>query len=266
MEQGIYPNISHSEYHAMKDIVSNSYLQRLNECPASARLPMEETPALIFGRAFHSFLLDPKESFDRDFAVCHSNDQRTKIWKEFAEQNKGKTIIGHDDYIKIGEMYGAIATHPLAAPLLMKGRSEMSVFWTDEETGLPCKCRPDRIPDGDHGVILDLKTVRNADVHAFTRACMTYGYAREAGMYISGFNAVSSAKVDSFMFIVIEKEPPYRTEVYVMEDLFVEHGQSEFHRLLRIEKECREKNLWPHWKNEAIRGLFLPYYAGIGDE
>ena len=140
----------------------------------------------------------------------------------------------------------------------------MSVFWTDEKTGLPCKCRPDRIPAGDHGVILDLKSVRSADIHAFTSACMTYGYAREAGMYIEGFNAVSNAKVDAFVFICVEKEPPYRTEVYTLEDLFIEYGRKEFHRLINIEAECRKNDLWPHWKNQEIRNLYVPNYAGGG--
>jgi hypothetical protein len=266
MEPGIYPNISHDAYHKMTEVVSNSYLGRLNHCPASANIPMAETPALTFGRAFHSFILDGVKSFQRDFAVSPGIDKRTKEGKAayalFCEESGDKTVISQDDMDSIEEMYGAIVTHPIAAKLLMEGRSEMSVFWTDEKTGLPCKCRPDRIPDGDHGVILDLKSVRSAEIHAFTSACMTYGYAREAGMYIEGFNTVSSAKVDAFVFICVEKEPPYRIEVYTLEDLFIEYGKKEFRRLINIEKECRDNDFWPHWKNEEIKTLYLPNYAG----
>lgn len=266
MDPGIYPNISHSDYHKMTDIVSNSYLGRLDKCPAAAKIPMEDTPALLFGRAFHSFILDGQESFERDFAVAPVLDKRTKdgkeAWQLFREVNAGRSILASDDYQTIQDMYGAIATHPIASKLLMEGRSEMSVFWEDSETGLPCKCRPDRIPDGDHGVILDLKTVRSAEIHAFTSACMAYGYAREAGVYIEGFNAVSSSKVDAFIFICVEKERPYRVEVYTLEDLFIEYGQNEFHRLLGVEKDCREKAFYPHWKNEEIRTLYLPNYLG----
>jgi hypothetical protein len=266
MEPGIYPNISHSEYHAMKDVVSNSYLQRLNACPAAAKVPMVETPALTFGRAFHSFVLDGEESFKRDFAVLPDMDRRTKEGKAayalFCEESGDKTIIDAENMETSEAMYSALATHPIAAKLLLEGRSEMSVFWTDEETGLSCKCRPDRIPDGDHGVILDLKTVRSAEIHAFTSACMSYGYAREAGIYIEGLNAVSSSKVDAFVFICIEKDAPYRVEVYTMEDLFIEYGKKEFHRLIGIEAACRESGFWPHWKSDEIKTLYLPNYAG----
>ena len=265
MDQGIYPNLSHKDYFK-ESAVSNSYLQRLNDCPANAKVAQEETPALTFGRAFHSFVLDGQESFDREFAVAPVADKRTKegkeSWKCFEGANAGKTILSESDMSTIKEMYGALAIHPIAAPLLLEGRSEMSVFWTDDETGLPCKCRPDRIPDGEHGVILDLKTVRNADIHAFTSSCITYGYARQAGMYIEGFNAVSSAKVDAFCFIAIEKDAPYRIEVYTLEDLFIDYGRKEFHRLINIEKGCRAKQFWPNYKSEEIRTLYLPNWAG----
>jgi hypothetical protein len=266
MEKGIYPNIHHNEYHDMTDIVSNSYLGRLAKCPAAAKVPMAETAALTFGRAYHSFVLDGQESFYKDFAVSPQCDRRTKEGKAtyalFCEESAGKTVIDQIDMETVEAMYGALAIHPIASKLLLDGRSEMSVFWTDEETGLPCKCRPDKIPDGDHGVILDLKTVRSAEIHAFTSACMTYGYAREAGMYIEGFNAVSSAKVDAFVFIAQEKDAPYRVEVFTMEDLFIEYGQHEFHRLIKIEAECRKSNFWPAWKYEEIKTLYLPNYAG----
>jgi len=265
-EPGIFPNVSHNDYHAMKDIASNSYLGRLDKCPAAAKVPMEDTPALLFGRAFHSFILDGEDSFKRDFAVSPPVDRRTKDGKlayaQFCEGNKDKTIIDTDDVYTIEAMYSAVATHPFAAPLLMVGRSEMSVFWTDEKTGLPCKCRPDRIPDGDHGVILDLKSVRSADIHSFTRDVMTYGYAREAGMYIEGFNTVSNAKVDAFVFICVEKEPPYRTEVYTLDDLFIEYGKQEFRRLIEIEADCRKAGYWPNFKHSEIKQLYLPNWAG----
>jgi hypothetical protein len=268
MEPGIYPNISHDEYHAMTDMVSNSYLGRLDKCPANAKVGMEDTPALSFGRAFHSFILDGQQAFERDFAVAPVCDKRTKEgkaeWSLFCEVNAGKTILSAEDMETIEAMYGAVATHPIASKLLLEGRSEMSVFWTDEQTGLPCKCRPDRIPDGEHGVILDLKSVRSADIHAFTSACMNYGYARQAGMYIEGLNAVSNAKVDAFVFIRVEKDAPYRVEVYTLEDLFIDFGKQEFRRLIQIEAECRKGGFYPHWKNEEIKTLYLPNWAGGG--
>jgi hypothetical protein len=266
MEDGLYPDIDHAKYHAMTDEVSNSYLSRLDKCPANAKIPLEDTPTLLIGRAFHSILLDGLETFKKDFAVLPDMDRRTKDGKlayaQFCEENGGKQIISLDDYESIAAMYSAVATHPIASKLLLEGKSEMSVFWTDQRTGLPCKCRPDRIPDGDHGVILDLKSVRDADAHAFTRDIMRYGYARQAAFYIDGFNAVSDAKVDAFVFICVEKVAPYRTEVYVLDDPFIEFGRQEYRWLLDVEKDCREKNEWVNYKHSEIHTLSMPGWAG----
>jgi hypothetical protein len=91
---------------------------------------------------------------------------------------------------------------------------------------------------------------------------MSYGYAREAGMYIEGLNSVSNAKVDAFVFICQEKDPPYRVEVFTMEDMFIDYGKHEFHRLINIERDCRKKQFYPNWKFEEIKTLYLPNYAG----
>lgn len=266
MESGIYPDISHADYHAMTDEVSNSYLARLDKCPAAAKIPLEDSPAMLLGRAFHSILLEGLETFKANFAIVPDIDRRTKDGKlayaQFCEENEGKQIISLEDYESIADMYSAVAVHPIASKLLIEGRSEMSVFWTDQRTGLPCKCRPDRVPDGDHGVILDLKSVRDADKEAFNRAVRQYGYARQAAFYIDGFNAVSDAQVDAFVFICVEKEPPYRTEVYTLEDVFISWGRSEYQILMDIEKECRENNYWPNYKYDEIKTLYLPSYAG----
>jgi len=69
MEQGIYQNISNKEYHAMTDIVSNSYLGRLAKVPAAAKIPLEETEAMKFGRAFHCYVLEGVEIFKTQFTI-----------------------------------------------------------------------------------------------------------------------------------------------------------------------------------------------------
>ena len=156
------------------------------------------------------------------------------------------------------EMVNAVVKHPFACKLMAEGRSEQTIIW--EEEGQRCKARPDRIPDGEHGVIVDIKTAGSADSKAFTSSCMRYGYAMQAGMYITGFNQVCSAKVDAFVFVVVEKEPPYRVEVYTLEDAFIQWGISEYHRLLALEIECRERNFWPHFQNAGAQELYLPNY------
>jgi len=267
--EGIINGLSHDEYHAMVDVVSNSYLGRLDIVPAAAKIQREETPALTFGRAFHCYVLEGVDQFYKSFVVADKRGKQKKedkaYWEDlrFTAEWKGIKIIEHDDFVTIEGMGDAIKRHPFASKLLAEGISETSIFWTDEETGLPCKCRPDRIPDGSKGVILDLKSTRNASDMAFKRDCINYGYAREAGIYCEGFSKATGANFNDliFAFIVCEKEPPYRTEVYSLSTEFLDYGYMEFHRLLQIEKECRDKNFWPHYKCANATELDKPGYV-----
>ena len=264
MIEGIYPNISHREYHAI-EAINNSYLSRLNRCPKAARIAQEETPAMIFGSAFHSLLLEGQEAFGKRFAVAPKIDKRTKQgnkdWALFAEQNVGKSIITKDDYDKMCEMASAIGFHPFAAKVLCEGRSEMSVFWVDKGTGLYCKCRPDRIPDGDHGVIVDVKTTTSAKKHDFTNTVARYGYHRQAAIYIDGLNAVSNTTVDAIIFVAVEKDPPYMVGCFALSDIDIDVGRVRYRELIEKEKEFREKDFWPHYEDSGLIEMNLPNWA-----
>jgi len=127
MESGIYPNISHDKYHSMTDIVSNSYLGRLDKCPANAKIPMPDSPALSFGRAYHSFILDGQKSFDRDFVVIPEDAPKApssaqikvkkpsdetiaaiKWWFDFNNLNDKKTILQKEDYESSSRLRGVL--------------------------------------------------------------------------------------------------------------------------------------------------------------
>jgi len=261
-EPGLYKQISHDDYHAL-EYVSNSYLGRLNKCPASSQVASEDTAAMQFGRAFHLCVLEPK-LFEPQIAVFPDGiDRRTKDGKaayaDFLESSKGKTVISATDQQTIFNMALSIYNHPFAKTVILEGRSEMTVIWQDKQTGLMCKARPDRIPDGDHGVLLDLKSCTDASPDAFTRSVRKYGYDRQAGMYIEGYNAVCNGKVDAFIFIAVEKSEPYRVECYTLEDTWREFGRSEFHRLLEKELKCRE-NGYPHYEDAGLQTLYQPNY------
>jgi hypothetical protein len=130
------------------------------------------------------------------------------------------------------------------------------------DTGLRCKCRPDRVPAGNKGVILDLKTTRNADKFAFRRDVAALGYAREGGMYLSGFAQATGANYQDLIFslIAVEKEEPYRVEVYTLSVDFIDYGFWEYKRLLQIEAKCRENNFWPNYKEAGAVEIEKPSY------
>src|SRR3990167_7412854 len=99
MQIGSYSDIKFADYKRIPAI-SNSYLGRLDHCPASAKIEIEETPAMALGKAAHAYILDC-ETFDRDFAVGYACDRRTKAGKEvfaaFQADNLDKMIITEDE-------------------------------------------------------------------------------------------------------------------------------------------------------------------------
>lgn len=253
---GIYSGIPAETYHAMTDYVSKSYLKKLDKCPAAARVPQEDTPAMAFGRASHVYLLEGPEMFFRECAVLPSGiNKRTNAgkeeWAQFEDANEGKTLVSGDDFLKLGEMKKALDSHPFVAKLLSSGVSEQSIFWQDEETGILMKCRPDWLPAYYSGVVVDLKTCVNAGEYEFRRDIAKYGYDVQAALYLDGISIATKRIYDAFIFVAIEKEPPFRVEAYLLSMDFIERGQREYRRLLNIELECRRTGLYPNYQGSG---------------
>jgi hypothetical protein len=269
MKTGIHHNISHNDYHALTDIVSNSYLGRLAKVPAAAKIPQEETEAMRFGRAIHVFILEGETEFIKQYCICEDRGKRSKedkaYWVEMLVKHESQELIKFEDFEVIKKMNNAVMSHPFAAKLLAEGISETTLIWKDEETGLMCKARPDRIPAGNKGTILDLKSTTNAAKNTFQNDCVKFGYAREGAIYLEGLGRLTGALYTDLIFacIAVEKTEPYRTEVYTIEADFLEWGYGEFHRLLQIEKQCRDNNFWSHYNNAGAESLFRPAYLKV---
>lgn len=265
---GIYDNISHTEYNSMPpEIVRNSYLNGMEECPAEARAAKSiDTPSLLRGRAAHALILEGDEAFDKEFTVAPTCDRRTKagkeIWANHIADNLGKTVINEEDYVKIMGMNMAVRSHPAAAELLENGISEQTVIWKDEETGIMCRCRPDRVPAGGYPLQVDLKGTKDATEYGFDKAIATYRYFRQASFYSEGMSIVTGEKYEAFALIACEWEFPHLTDVVIIDPDYIAEGRRQFHELLRLEKQCRENDHWPHYVNRGARDSFMPAYMG----
>jgi exodeoxyribonuclease VIII len=262
---GLFENISHAEYHGMTDRISNSYLSRLNICPAAAKVPQKETGAMTFGRAFHSFILDGLAAFGRDVCILPELNRRANQGKAdyeaFQKANTGKAIISQDDLTAIMAMDKSVKAHPLAKNLIGTGTNEVSVFWDDPFSGLPCKARPDKVPG--QNTLVDLKKTRGASAHSFQRSVIDYGYHRQAALYLDGMRKVTGENYDLFAFICVEDSEPYRTEVYTLSQDFIEYGRVEYQRLINIESHCRQKGAWPNFTSAQATEIELPKYIAF---
>ena len=246
--------------------IRRSLLWEIRRSPAHLKWrmdnPTEATPALIFGQALHAAVLTP-EDYGRQFAVMPNVDRRTKAgreaWEAAAAEAQGRTQIAFDWAEQIADMVQAVRGNPMAARLL-DGPHETSYFWADTLTGEACKCRTDAETDiGDMHLIVDVKTCQDASTDAFMRDALHYGYDVQAAMYTDGYKAVTGREA-TFVFIAVEKNPPYAVNILQADTLFMQHGQDRYRHLLGLYHECRQRNQWPGYTgfDGDIASLGLP--------
>ena len=246
--------------------INRSLLMHIKDSPEKFQYfkdnPPPPTPALIFGQALHKLVLEI-ETFPDEFAIAPKVDLRTKAGKEqmkyFKESMRGKTIITADDYAVISEMAKAIDKNVLCKALL-SGEKEVPYFWTDELTGEQCKCRADCITKiEDTTYIVDLKTCDNAETSKFRNKAIDLGYHVQVAMYMDGVKANIGGDC-AFVFIAIEKKPPYSINILLADDYLIQYGYDEYRHLLGMYHECKQDNNWYGYlgKFNEINSLGIP--------
>jgi hypothetical protein len=258
--------VSSEEYHAAPGL-SSTGLKRLAVTPAHYQAylnePRKETPALRFGRMLHEAVLEPERWADGHAVEPAGINKRTNAGKEelaaFEAENKGKHIITRDEADKIAAVQRACRSHIGARTILTAadGVAEQSVWWTDPMTGVLCKCRPDWWTSL---VLADLKTCESAEQRAFSRAIYNYGYHMQAAFYADGVAAATDTEPKPFLFLAVEKKPPYAAAAYMADPGMMELGRTQYRRLLHLYAECEARWYWPGYPDE-INPISLPAYA-----
>ena len=83
------------------------------------------------------------------------------------------------------------------------GDAEKSYFWADEQTGLDCKCRPDKhIKYPNFDLLVDVKTA--PDLSKFNYSVDDYRYHVQDAWYCDGVSRFTDKPV-SMEFLVIQK-------------------------------------------------------------
>lgn len=258
--------MTETEYRKAKGI-NKSTLWEIRKSPAHYKWllnhPPEDTPALRLGRAVHAAILTPKP-FSMDFAELPDWDIRTKAGKEARKEfmdalPDGVTPISRDDMQTVYAMRRAFKASSEAKALIKKARREKPLFWTDQETGLLCKCRVDAFTST---AAVDIKTAADGSTRAFQRDALKYGYHVQAAHYLAGIEAKTGWKPDWY-FIVIEKAEPYAVHIFKASPGFLEYGAYERGRLMDKLKGCMDTGKWPGY---GLEELDAPSWALSEDE
>lgn len=254
--------MTNKEYHA-HPALGKSALFELTKSPQMFRYRQEnpqESATLFFGQAFHKYVLEP-DTFLEEFAILPECDKRTKEGKAtmetFTANNIGKTLITTADFQTICDMHCSLMSNKLAASLIRNSLHEQSHFWTDLETGVKCKCRPDMEYESAK-LLIDLKSCNNAGTDMFSRDCVKYGYHLQAAHYLTPF-----PNDWQFMFIAVEKTKPHQVNVMTADAEFIASGKMLQADLLKLYKKCSDTNNWYGYNGEngQANELSLPYWA-----
>ena len=259
-------NMSNAEYRK-KEGISSSDLKKMMKSMASYKYYKDhpednDSEAFQFGRAYHKLMLEP-DDFDNEFIVSPKFDRRTKdgkaAYEAFLAQAEGKEVINEETYQKLLEMQAALYETPFVK-LLIKGEHEKSFFWVDEETGIPCKCRPDSFGQiKDQYICVDLKTTNDAETDKFMRDALKYGYDIQAYHYCQGLENAYKQPF-KFIFIAQEKTAPYLVNVLEADEYFMKSGEELTKDLLIKYKKAVETDTWEGYmgKDSGINSLSVP--------
>ena len=265
---GIFAGISNEAYHAGPGI-SKSGLDRLAKSPlhywdsyinphATRRT---ETPAMMFGTAVHTAVLEP-DTFNSRYYIMPKVDGRTTAGKQAkaaaddAASSGGLIVIDEAMHRNVMAVANSVRQHPTLGDMLNIGVPELSVYWIDQETGILCRCRPDWL---NAGLILDVKTTEDASPAAFERSSYSWRYHVQAAFYVDGLHA-NNVDTAFFTFAAVEKSSPYACSAFMASSDMIVAGRAEYRRLLRIYAKCVGANVWPGYDDGPIT-LDLPAWA-----
>ena len=220
----------------------------------------EPTQALIEGSAFHA-MMEGRDIWQVEFVVKPEGlSLSTKEGKKFKEENSHRHILTPNFGERLERMSNAVYNFSPALEFMnIQGQAETSHYWTDEMTGLRCKCRPDYITDNLEYVI-DYKTTTDASKKGFQRAIVQYGYDIQAGFYMDGIEKSMGHRPKNFIFIVVEKQPPFNVAVYVADDEMVTLGYEKARRGLSKIKYWEDAKEFPNY-SETVEIIGLPDWA-----
>jgi exodeoxyribonuclease VIII len=265
--------MTNAEYHSLPSI-SKSGLDLIHRAPALYRYrranPTQQTPAMRWGTLVHTAILEPETMAERCIILpdCAPNkptqrqrdakkpsDETIAVmawWDEFAAASSDREVISTDEAAALESIRAMAHGDPVAGPILAKiSEVERSIFWTDSDNQIECRCRPDAILD--NGFILDVKTTVDASADSFSRSIAQWRYHVQAAFYSDGYEQEFGEPPKGFAFLAIEKEPPYLCAVYLIDYKAVLRGRSEYQADLRTLRKCIDADTWPGLSIEPTR-------------
>lgn len=270
VEPGVY-DIPADVYHAdpvKGGSLSSTGARKLIEMPPARwryelTHPPEPTPSMILGTAVHSLVLGAGPKVVR----VDADTWQGKGAKAAREQARaaGDVPLLRAEYDQAHAMAAAVQEHEIAGRLFspQRGTPEQTLVWQDVETGVWCRAMVDHLPHPDTAtrpILVDLKTTPNAGPRALGKTVANFGYHQQAAFYLDGYRTLHPGSDPAFLFVFVEKGPPYLVSVVELDQRALAVGAELNRRALAVYAECVKTGEWPGHSPE-IELVSLPAWA-----
>lgn len=243
--------------------LSHSDAKLILDTPARYRWikdhPRPYKPAFEFGHVVHELVLGVGAGID----IIDAADWRTKAAQTAQAESiaAGRAPILRDDYAEAQACADAVYRHTLAARLLKHlDHAEQAGIWTDGDIERKAKL------DGVCGRFgIDLKTTVDASTDNFGRTAGKYAYFSQDAWYRDALRACFDIDDPKFLFVAVEKHPPYLVNVIELDPYDVELGARRNRRAIDLYRQCRDTDTWPGY-GDGINQAQLPRWAETAEE
>lgn len=217
-------------------------------------LPKRDKKEFTFGSAVHLALLKPNEFREKVITVPRellaSNGARsTKDAKEFMAANSDKIILTDGEMDACHQCLASLLAHDQVIQI-MAMESTIETPISAEIDGRTWKGIPDIVTK--RKFVIDLKTTGFISEKKFTWQVRDLGYHLQAAWYLELCRIYYGRDYDTFVFVAIETDPPYRCRCYYLDDDLVNEGAYEITRLL---DEYDRRLAANDWLEDCDRGL-----------
>jgi exodeoxyribonuclease VIII len=261
--EAIRPGIPMEDYLAL-DAIGHSDLEALSLSPADAYLGMTEeedsssySDARDFGTAIHLALLEPALYPKRVGFLPPTFNGRTKDGQALKKQMEStyEVVLKAEREDNIRTILQNVKNCPPFANILsLPGEAEMTATVQDPETGVMCKCRPDRLLPGER-ILFDLKTTRAKTKRQFAKQSFDLGYDRKMAYYLRLLRWLrekgkTHAEYDYAVIGAVQNSGAFNVGIFVLTPEDLETAWQSLRPLLNRAATCVETGYWPGWDSE----------------
>jgi hypothetical protein len=256
-EPGMYRRVP---FHVYLQIVAANFssLKHLDVSPRCYKWHKDhpggdkDTPAKKFGRAVHSFVLEPDVTL-LDYTVYRESKSKgegaVKRWKAFQAANQDKEILDVKDYDRALLVRETIREHDAVSQVLDAcDEFELTIIW-EHRSGRIMKSRIDGLGQP---IIADLKSCRDPRPHRFESDAERYLYRVQAAFYQDAVGYATSERPKPYSILAAETGPPYDAAEYLVPTEMLLDGRCVYEKWLEELGHCEREGMWPGFAEETL--------------